>query len=307
MLSPIILFVYNRPWHTQKTIESLKKNTLASESVLYVFSDAPKNDMENQAVTEVRELISQVDGFKEVVIVEQAHNLGLASSIIGGVSNILEKHDRAIVLEDDLLTSPYFLSYMNEALDFYAHSDNIYSITGFSFSSEFMKFPTDFTDDVYLNIRPMSWGWATWKREWLGIDWEVKNFNDFLSSKKRMNQFNKGGTDLTHMLKAQMKGLVDSWYIRWTYNAFLKGRYTIYPKVSFVNNIGHDGTGVHCKDDGKRILSHSELNLNSKINFKKDIVLNSEIVSAFNKAFNFPYIVKVKLLVKEMISYVKTN
>lgn len=305
MLSPIILFVYNRPWHTQKTIESLKKNTLASESVLYIFSDAPKNDKANQDVAEVRKLVNQVDGFKEIVIVEQLNNLGLASSVIGGVSNILEEHDRVIVLEDDLITSPYFLSYMNKALDFYAHSENIYSITGFNFSEEFMAYPKGFYDDVYLNIRPMSWSWATWKREWQGIDWAIQDINAFLSSKVRVKKFNQGGTDLTHMLEAQSNGQLDSWYIRWAYNAFLKGKYTIYPKKSFVNNIGHDNTGVHCVADKDNILSHKELNLGGKVNFKRNPMLNNIIISNFNKAFNLPLKMKIKLSIKAILNYVK--
>lgn len=306
-LAPIVLFVYNRPKHTKQTIEALKKNNLAIESSLYIYSDAAKNSKATQSVNQVREYIKTVNGFNKVTIIEREKNFGLANSIIDGVSNVVNEYEKVIVLEDDLITSPYFLSFMNEALDFYQNNEKIYSITGFSFSTEFMNFPTDFIDDVYLNIRPMSWSWATWKDEWLGIDWKVETFNNFLSSKKRINQFNKGGTDLTHMLKAQMSGQIDSWYIRWTYNAFLQGKYTIYPKVSFVNNIGHDDTGVHCKDDKEKVLSHSELSLTSKVNFKKDIALNSNIVSAFNKAFNYTIIIKIKLLIKEMMSYVKTN
>jgi hypothetical protein len=306
-LAPIVLFVYNRPMHTKQTIEALQKNELASESQLYIYSDAAKNAKATESVCKVREYIKTINGFKKTTIIEREKNLGLANSVIDGVTRIINKYGKIVVLEDDLITSPYFLKYMNDALDFYQNNKNIYSVTGFSFSTEFMNFPTNFIDDVYLNIRPMSWGWATWKREWLGIDWEIKNFNDFLSSKKRMNQFNKGGTDLAHMLKAQMNGQIDSWYIRWTYNAFLKGKYTIYPSVSFVNNIGHDDTGVHCKEDSESILSHSELNPNSKVNFKRDVVLKSEIVSAFNKAFNFTNTVRVKLFIKEMINHVKTN
>lgn len=306
-LAPIVLFVYNRLDHTTQTIEALQRNELAGESDLFIYSDASKNSKADENVSNVREYIKTVKGFKSITIIEREKNLGLANSIIDGVTNVVNEYGRIIVLEDDLITSPYFLTYMNEALEFYKNSKNIYSITGFSFSTEFMNFPTSFIDDVYLNIRPMSWSWATWKEEWVGIDWEVKTINDFLSSRKRIKQFNKGGTDLTHMLKAQMNGQIDSWYIRWTYNAFLQGKYTIYPRVSFVNNIGHDDTGVHCKDDKEKILSHSELSLNSKVNFKKDIVLKRKIVSAFNKAFNYTNMVKVKLLIKEMINYVKTN
>lgn len=307
MISPIVLFVYNRPWHTQKTIESLKENILASESILYIFSDGPKNDKAIESVIAIRKYIKTINGFKKINIIEREVNLGLANSIIDGVSNVINDYGKVIVLEDDLITSPYFLKFMNEALNFYQDNQNIYSITGFSFSTEYMNFPADFIDDVYLNIRPMSWSWATWKDKWAGIDWDVKDFTNFINSKKLRNDFNRGGTDLTNMLKAQMNGEIDSWYIRWCYNAFLKKKYTIYPKISFVNNIGHDRTGVHCEIDSKNILSHRELNLCNDFKFDQDPILDNRIVHAFNRAFNLKFEVKIKMLIKKLLQNDKSN
>ena len=306
-IAPIILFVYNRPWHTQKTIEALQKNSLASQSELFVYCDAAKNEGSIKSVNQVREYIDKVDGFKKVTVIKRDKNWGLANSIIDGVTTIINEYGKIIVLEDDLVTSSSFLTYMNNALDFYQNEEKIYSITGFSFSSEFMKFPDNFTTDVYLNIRPMSWSWATWKSEWQGIDWEVQDFDEFASSRKKIRQFNLGGTDLTNMLQAQMNGQLDSWYIRWCYNAFKKGKCTIYPKISFVNNIGHDNTGVHCGDDNKNIYSHSELNLEEGLNFEQNLVLNKDIVSSFNKAFNLSLLSKIKRTIKNILSYVKNS
>lgn len=297
-LAPIVLFVYNRPWHTQKTVKALQANLQAEDSILYIFSDAPKNKAAEQAVKEVRALIRQVRGFKKVEIVEQEQNFGLAKSVIHGVTEIIEKCDKVIVLEDDLVTSPYFLKYMNFALDFYVNADDIYSVTGFNFSEDFMQYPTAFHDDVYLNIRPMSWSWGTWKKNWQNIDWQVNDFETFINTKNKVKEFNRGGADLTNMLKLQMKGKLDSWYIRWTYNAFLQRQFTIYPRVSFINNIGHDSTGVHCHNDERGIFSHRELSDNSRVAFIKDIKMNPTIVSNFNKAFNISlkYRLKQKLI-----------
>lgn len=301
-MSPIVLFVYNRPWHTQKTIESLKANLLAKDSLLYIFSDAPKNEHAEQGVRDVRKLIKQLDGFNKVEIIEQTVNKGLASSVISGVSSVFENHDRVIVLEDDLVTSPYFLKYMNRALDFYSDSSDIYSVTGFNFSQSFMQYPQGFNDDVYINIRPMSWSWATWKRNWVGIDWSVRTYDSFIASKEKIKQFNLGGPDLTDMLSLQMGGRLDSWYIRWTYNAFLKRQFTIYPRVSFVNNIGHDSTGVHCQNDKKGIFSHGELSDNSEVAFINDIKMNQTIVSNFNQAFNMSFKSRLKQKLRKALS-----
>lgn len=307
IIAPIVLFVYSRPWHTQKTIEALQKNSLAIQSELFIYSDAAKNEDSIKSVNQVREYIDKIDGFKKVTVIKRDKNWGLANSIIDGVTTIINEYGKIIVLEDDIVTSPSFLNFMNKALDFYQNEEKIFSITGFSFSTEFMKFTGDSVADVYLHLRPMSWSWATWKSEWQGIDWEIHDFNEFASSRKKIRQFNLGGTDLTNMLKAQMNGQLDSWYIRWCYNAFKRQKFTIYPKISFVNNIGHDNTGVHCGDDKKNIYSHSELNIDENINFEQNIELNKAIVTRFNKGFNLTLFSRIKQPIKNILTYVKNS
>lgn len=289
-LAPVILFVYNRLDHTVLTIEALKKNDLAAESELYIFSDAPKNESAVQAVNEVRSFLSSVTGFKQVIVTERKNNFGLATSIIDGVSTILEKYGKAIVLEDDLLTSRFFLRYMNEALDIFQNDHKIFSITGFSFATQFMQFPQDYTEEIYLNIRPMSWSWATWVDRWKNVDWDVQDFDQFMQSKSLRQDFNHGGTDLTRMLKKQMQGKINSWYVRWTYHAIMKHKgYTIYPRISLINNIGHDASGVHCQEDPNNIYNHTELNVTGPVIFNHGIKINQQIVKNFNKGFNTDY------------------
>jgi len=292
--APIVLFVYNRLDHTEQTIEALKKNFLAEKSILYIYSDAPKNTEAVESVLKVRKYIKSVDGFKKVVIIERETNYGLAASIIDGVSSICKKYGRVIVLEDDLVTSKCFLTFMNNALEVYKDRSDIFSITGFSFSQSFMKFPKDYKEDIYLNIRPMSWSWATWTDRWSDVDWEVSDYDVFIKSSKKKKNFNRGGPDLTRMLKNQMKGRLDSWYIRWTYDAYKKSKYTVYPRISYVNNIGHDNSGVHCTIDENEIYSHKELNFQNNIQLKKDIQLDSRIIENFNKAFQVNIMKKIK-------------
>lgn len=296
-LAPIVLFVYNRPIHTKKTIEALKKNDLAEESELFIFSDISDNKNDQKDIKAVRDYIEHIDGFKKVTLIKRETNWGLANSIIDGVTSIIKKYEKVIVLEDDLITSPYFIRYMNEGLNFYQNEQKVLSITGFSFKSDFIDFPKNYFYDIYINIRPMSWSFATWKERWLKVDWDVKDYEELINNKEMIQEFNKGGTDLIYMLQDQMKGKVNSWYIRWAYHSSKYSLYTIYPKISFVNNLGHDETGVHCLNDPKNIFSHNELSDKPKTVFTSDITLNHKIIKNFNKAFN----ISMKSLIKKFL------
>jgi hypothetical protein len=280
MLSPILLFVYNRPEHTQKTINALKKNILAEESKLFIFSDGAKNLKDEQNVKEVRNIINAIDGFKKIEIFESRTNKGLANSIIDGVTKIINEYTKVIVLEDDLITSKNFLRYMNRALDFYEENKKIWSISGYNLP---IDIPNDYKYDVYLAYRAASWGWATWKDRWDKIDWEIKDFDQFTNDKSKQKKFNRGGIDMTRMLKNQMNGKIDSWAIRWCYNQFAEDSYTIYPVKSKVQNIGMDGSGVHCGASDKHEVS---LDLGDyKVEFVNNLELNKNILHNFKKHY----------------------
>lgn len=282
-LAPIVLFVYNRPWHTQQTVEALKKNDLAKESELFIYSDAPKNKQEIKHVAEVRAYIKKVEGFKKVTVIERNKNWGLANSIINGVTKIVNEYGKAIVLEDDLVTSPYFLQFMNNGLKFYQENQGIMSITGFNLPPTCMKLPKNFTDDVYLNYRSSSWGWATWVNRWNLIDWDIKDFDQFIDDPKKQKLFNRGGDDLTDMLRAQMEGKIDSWAIRFSYAHFKQKMYSVYPRYSYINNIGLDGTGVHCGVTD--ILKNNISKAKKTCNFVKDIRLHEDVMLELNKFY----------------------
>lgn len=301
-LAPIVLFVYNRIDHTKQTIKALQNNTLAKESELYIYSDGSKNESIDASIINLRKYLKSIDGFKSIKIIERKKNYGLANNIIEGVTDIISKHGSVIVLEDDLITSKYFLDYMNKALQAYKDNNQIYSITGFNFSSNFMKYPKTYKESVFLNIRPMSWSWATWIDRWEAVDWEIRDFDEFIHNSIQRKEFNRGGTDLTRMLKNQMKGKISSWYIRWVYNAYKQKKLTIYPRVSYVNNIGHDATGTHCVEDSSDIYSHTELNYNIISNLPDEITLNQQIVNNFNRGFNTNYFKVLKRKLKK-ISY----
>lgn len=260
MLAPVIVFVYNRPEHTKKTIEALAKNNLASETEVYIFSDAAKNEKSREKVRNVREyidLLPQKKYFKSVKIHKAHCNKGLAESVISGVSQVIKECGKVIVVEDDLISSIDFLQYMNEALDYYEKNDKIWSISGYNVP---IKIPSNYESDIYLSYRGASWGWATWNNRWEKVDWNVSDYDEFKKSKELRKRLNRGGRDMSNMLDLQMLGKIDSWAIRWCYTQSKTDTFTVYPVVSRIKNIGFDGSGIH-----GGITSHYDSKLTNEI------------------------------------------
>ncbi|WP_299250026.1 glycosyltransferase [uncultured Cytophaga sp.] len=295
--APIILFVYNRPHHTQKTIDALKKNTFAQESELFIFSDGAKSAHTTILVEQVRSIIHSISGFKNVTIFEQKNNQGLAKSVIEGVTKILNRYKKVIVIEDDIVTTPNFLHFMNVALETYSTNKNIFSVTGYALPIEI---PENYTLPVYLSYRGSSWGWAIWKDRWDSIDWEIKDKVNFLSHPDQQRAFNKGGGDLSSMLKRQFKGEIDSWAIRFAYNAFKKNTLHITPIHSKVQNIGHDNSGVH---SNKTTHYEVQLTQDQKItDLPTSIPFSQEINNSIYTIFKKPL---YKKIIVSIISYLK--
>lgn len=238
--APIALFVYNRPAHVQQTVDALRNNFLAQESELFIFSDAPKNGEAEENVLKVRRYIKNIMGFRRVTIIERNHNLGLSQSIIMGVSEVINQYGRVIVLEDDLVTSPYFLKFMNDGLSTYGDEDSVISICGYMY-----PITKKHTDIIFLRIADC-WGWATWKRGWDLFVANGKELYSALKDRKLLVKFNLDGAfDYTKMLKRQIQGRNDSWAVRWYASALLREKISLYPRQSLVMNIGQDGSGRH--------------------------------------------------------------
>lgn len=240
-VAPVALFVYNRPLHTRKTVESLLLNDLASETDLIIFSDAPKNLDAVEAVDLVREYIKTISGFKSIVVVERDSNWGLARSIIDGVSQLCNKYGRAIVLEDDLVSSPYFLNFMNEGLDFYQDKPEVMHISGSTYPVDINK-----KIDTYFLKLPLCWGWATWDRAWRDFQKDIAVMDRFTPD--AISRFNFDDSNPTYwgQLEANRQGKISTWFIFWYATIFLKNGLVLFPQQSLLQNIGMDGTGVHC-------------------------------------------------------------
>lgn len=240
MLSPIVLFVYNRPEHTRKTVESLKENFLAKESDFFIFSDGPKDESDAIKVRGVRNYLKTISEFKNVQIIERDKNLGLANSIISGVTDIVNKFGRIIVLEDDMVSSPYFLKFMNDALDLYENEDKVISIHAYTYPTKGK------VSETFFLKNPGCWGWATWKRGWDIFESDGQKLLDELIKRKLIKEFDFNNSyRFSETLRQQAQGIKDSWAIRWYASAFLSDKLTLYPRESLIKNIGFDGSGVH--------------------------------------------------------------
>lgn len=238
--APIALFTYARPTHTARTVEALLRNDLAAESDLIVFSDAARAPAHEPRVAEVRAYLRQIAGFRSVTVHERPRNLGLSRSIIGGVGQVLQAHERLIVLEDDMVTSPHFLRYMNEGLARFADDERVISVHGYVYP---VKQPLP---EAFFLPGADCWGWATWRRGWRLFNPDGQALLDELTRRRLLDAFDFNGSHpYSDMLRSQIAGSNDSWAIRWYASAFLASKLTLYPGRSLVHNIGNDSSGTH--------------------------------------------------------------
>jgi hypothetical protein len=239
-LAPIALFVYNRPQHTERTLQFLQQNELATQSHLYIFSDGAKTEQDKEKVAAVRKIIKKVDGFKSVKVIESKANAGLANSVIAGVTQLIAEYDQVIVFEDDLVTSPHTLAYFNNSLNHYREEEKVMHIGAYMYPLK-----SDNLSQSFFYRAATSWGWATWGRAWKNFEPDIDILIKQFDKKKRAAFSIDNKMNFWKQMLEFKKGKNNSWAIRWYASIFLKGGITLNPSQSLVNNIGHDGTGVH--------------------------------------------------------------
>ena len=239
-LAPVVVFCYNRPLHLQRTLESLAANPLAADSDLIVYSDGPRTEHDAENVKVIRTYLGRLAGFRSVEVKASAKNKGLARSVIEGVSAVIDRFGRAIVMEDDLLCTVDFLQYMNDGLDTFEENPLVMSISGYSFGLSALP---DYPEDTALVLRASSYGWATWKDRWAKVDWAVSDFGELMNSAEKKDRLKDAGEDILPMIIKQQKGLINSWAVRWTYHHVKAGGYCLVPVRSKIKNIGDDGSG----------------------------------------------------------------
>lgn len=244
-LAPVILFVYNRPNHTHHVLDRLKSNDLSLEIDLFIFSDAAKQPSDEQAVQDVRKYIRSINGFRSISIIERSTNRGLANSIISGVTEVIQKYGRVIVLEDDIVPSPGFLKYMNDALDMYSNEPKVGCIHAWNYNLDIKNY----NESTFFLKGADCWGWGTWERAWREFNPNGRELLKTIEKKNLTFEFNRRNThEFVEMLKHQIAGKNDSWAIRWHASLVVKNMYCLHPTQPIVRNIGLDNSGVHCDD-----------------------------------------------------------
>jgi hypothetical protein len=296
-LAPIAIFTYNRLVFLKILIRTLQKNVISKKSIVYIFSDHWKDLNQKSEVLEVRNYISKICGFKKIIIIYRKKNYGLSKNIISGINFVLKKNKKIIVLEDDLMLSKYFLNFMNDGLNIYNKENKVASIHGWSYPYFFKKNLPN-----YFFIKGADcWGWATWKRAWKKINLDGKNIYSAIKARKIEDSFNFNNSyDYLSMLKDQIKKKNNSWAIRWYGSMFLENMYTLYPKISFVKNIGTN-YGIHSNYDylnlGNTIIANKYKKI-SKIKIEESNIARKEIEIFFKKNYLFRLKVFIKKIFK---------
>lgn len=302
--APIIIFVYNRADHFIETYNALAACKEAKESELFIFSDGAKNDAGKDKVNEVRATVATIKDsgdFKSVTVTESPVNKGLAASVIAGVTEIINKYGRVIVVEDDCKVSPFFLGYMNKALDFYENNKKIGSIAGYT---PMIDFPDDYKNDVFAAYRSCSCTWATWKDRWKCVDWELKDIKDFYKSPSLIRRLNSNGSDRFIRLYRQTKGNGSSWSVRFGAHLVKKNLLTVYPKYSYITNIGCDESGVHSKaDDAEKMRVDLSKAIEDPV--LTDVDIDSRIQKILKQHYSYGFISEIKKFVATVLIVIK--
>jgi hypothetical protein len=282
LLSPVAVFAYNRPVHFQSSLGALSENVLATQSDVFVYLDGPKNESDCIANKKIKEICNSTNRFKNLTVIPRDRNLGLAASIISGVTEMCESYGRVIVLEDDLVISPFFLTYMNDALEVYQNDEVVASIHGYVYPVKGVLPETFFLRGADC------WGWGTWKRAWNHFKSDGRYLLSKLREQDLVAEFNFGGfAGNIEMLEDQIAGRNNSWAIRWHASAFLKNMLTLYPGRSLVHNIGFDDSGTHSDISSRydSIVAVEKIYIEKKEFIPSDIAYNE--FKRFFEAINY--------------------
>lgn len=301
-IAPVAVFAYNRPDHIARTMSALAANTLAQHTEVTVYLDGPKSAEDKYLTDQVREVVRRAQGFKSLKIVESRQNKGLARNIYDGVTECCNRSGRVIVLEDDLVTSPHFLTFMNRALDRYRQEPKVWHVSGWNYPIS----AQDLGDAFFLRIMNC-WGWATWEDRWKHFR---KDPADLIANFTRsdIREFDLGNTGVFwNQVLANQKGTRNTWAVFWYATIFRNGGLCLNPAVSYVENIGLDGSGTHSKRTDS-VFSNSILSQNSSPAFSGEIVENATAIrriKAYYESVQQPFLSKLAAKIKLVLGFSK--
>lgn len=279
--APIALFIYKRPDHTRRTIEHLQRCVGFDDSPVCVFADGPKDPRDIPAIQETRSEARRLLG-DGAVFLERDTNAGLDNSVIAGVTDLCERHGRVVVVEDDLIVSPYFLEFLNTGLMRYENEPRVMQVCGHMFDVPELR---ESKDALFLPLIS-SWGWATWKRAWDLYDPAARGWTERLSDQQERKRFDLDGNfAYAGMLSRQMRRAVPAWDIRWYYTVFVLEGLALYPPKALVLNEGFDGTGTH--DRLSLPVRQAQLDEHAAFDFPTQVAESPEKESVFRAIGDF--------------------
>lgn len=298
-LAPLAVCAYNRATSLKNTLDALARNDLAAMTSLYIYVDGPRHDVEGEAskVNEVIAVARAITGFKTVTVTISSENKGLAASITGAATQLLNQCGRVIVVEDDLYCSRSFLSYMNQMLNTFAHDNRVMQVSGYGCK---ISRPSDYPHDIYLNRRAHSWTWATWKDRWDAIDWQVSDYDQLAASRPLRRAFNSGGSDLFDMLKGWKEGRNNSWFIRFNYAMHKQGRYAVCPVRSLVRNDGFGDEATNCSNYNRYKVDFEDEHPGdfAMPSPPSELIARDDIIKDAIKYWSIPYRIYGKIMTK---------
>ncbi|MDR0465862.1 MAG: sugar transferase [Deltaproteobacteria bacterium] len=283
MPAPIAVFAFNRPEHLRRVLVALAANDLAAQSDVTVFCDGPRHADEKAVTDAVRTAARAATGFRSLEVMEREKNLGCADSVIRGLEYMFSRHERLVVMEDDILCSPHALRFLNAGLEKYADEPVVFNVSAWSPPPRLMAVPPAHPFDAYFVPRFNCWGWASWRDRWQLVDWSVADYAVFAENARLRQAFNQGGDDLTPMLDAQLANKINSWAIRMDYARFRHGRLGLNPVVSYATNIGM-GTGTHTTDHTARYDNDIAAAI-ANPRLPKHIFVDRAILAAYRKVY----------------------
>lgn len=289
-----ILFTYNRSRHTKKVLDALRNNTMKPD-MLYIFQDGLKEEKHQVEWKRVNKLIKEISWCNCEVVVSEV-NKGLAKSIVTGINYVHESHDAVIVLEDDCVPHPLFLAYMYSALEVYEHEKQVYSIGGYKWAVDVAENGTD----VYFTRRASSWGWATWKDRWAFFEEDYKILGRIKKSEQLAREFHIWGEDLESYLTGNVYGRCDSWATFWALKIIEKNGYCVAPYYSLIENIGFDGSGVHCGTN-KQETRMLDMNVRKEFVFCNDYSIAEQTENLFANYFSWTSLAEKKSMYNRIL------
>ena len=285
LATPVLLITFNRPEHTKQAVEALR---VQQPPLMYVFQDGPRsgNDADSVNCHKVREVIETcIDWPCELHTSYSEINRGCRNAIIYAITEVLKLHESVIMVEDDIITSPAFYSYMCKALDYYKDRKTVFSISGHSHSPSRFVVPEDYAYDVYASPRLFNWGWGTWRDRWEQADWSFSYYDEFMNHSFEKQAFCRGGDDMLLMLVDEKNGRSSAWDIQFAFAHFRNHAVSIVPSVSYTKNIGQDGSGTHCGSLSSSRLEEETLNQNENPRFLDILYFDSRIINAMCSLF----------------------